>query len=101
MTLRYMILLLLVTVLATLGVAQRASVVHLGYHIERLEAERERLAERNRCIHCEISALSEPARIAALAGRLDDSLLDPDTLDQVSRNEEPGRNSLTGLRQRR
>ena len=92
---RYIALLLLATVFVVLGVAQRATVVHLGYDAERLEAERALLAERNRQLECEISALSNPARIAEVAGRLDNSLLDPSALTRVSTGEEPGRILLT------
>lgn len=98
---RYIVLLLLATVFVVLGVAQRASVVHLGYDAERLDAERALFAERNRQLQCEISTLSDPARIAEVAGRLDNSLLDPNALTRVSADEEPGRILLTRRRLRR
>ena len=72
------------TLFAVLDVAQRAYVIHLGYRVERLQAEQAFLAERNRQFLCEISALSNPSRIAQEIGRLDVTLLDPVELSQVS-----------------
>ena len=74
---RYMLLLGLVTLFALLGVAQRARAVHLGYQIGRLETKKQTLAEGNRFLLCEISALSDPARIAGEVGRMKIELLDP------------------------
>ena len=74
---KYILLLLLATFFAVLGVAQRAHVVHLGYRAARLEAQRNLLAKNNRELLCEISALSDPARIAGEIGRLNIALLDP------------------------
>jgi len=81
---RYIILLLLVTALAVLSVAQQARVIHLGYRVERLEIERAFLAESSRSLLCEISALSHPARIADEVRRLDIGLLDPVSLTRAS-----------------
>ena len=79
--------LILATVLAVLGVAQQARVIHMGYRIERLQAQRAFLAENSRQLLCEISALSHPARIEEEIGRLDVTLLDPVELTQASANE--------------
>ena len=87
---RYILLLLLGAFFAVLGVAQRAHVVHLGYRVSRLEAERALLAESNRQILCEISVLAHPARIAGEVGRLNIALLDPVALTKTSAGEGPG-----------
>ena len=81
---KYILLLLLATFFAVLGVAQRAHVVHLGYRAARLEAQRNLLARNNRELLCEISALSDPARIAGEIGRLNIALLDPVALTKSS-----------------
>ena len=81
---RYILLLLLAALFAVLAVAQQARVIHLGYRVERLEAEQAVLAENNRQLLCEISALSHPARIAEEIGRLDIALLEPVALTQAS-----------------
>ena len=78
------LLLTAATLFAVLGVAQRARVIHLGYRVERLEGERALLAENNRRLLCEISALSHPARIAGEIRRVDVSLLDPVALTRAS-----------------
>lgn len=87
---RYLILLLLMTAFAVAAVAQQARVIHLGYRVERLGAEREALAERSRKLRVNISALSHPARIADEIGRMDIGLLDPVALTHVSADGGPG-----------
>ena len=90
MILRYLIVLLTVTVFAVLGVAQQTRVVHLGYRVECLDEEGALLAENSRRLICEISALSHPARIAGELGRLHIGLLDPIALSKASADKGPG-----------
>ena len=87
---RYFILLILVTTFAVAAVAQQARAIHLGYRVECLNEEREDLAERKRELRCDISALSQPARIAEEIGRLDVGLLDPVALSRTFASERPG-----------
>ena len=58
---RYIVLLCVITLFAILGVAQRTSAIHLGYHLESLEQEYFTLADQNRQLLCDIGALSHPA----------------------------------------
>lgn len=87
---RYILLLLLATFFAVLGVAQRAHVVHLGRQVGALQSERDSLARDNRKLLCDIGALSHPARIADEVGRLNIALMDPVTLTKAPLNEESG-----------
>ena len=81
---RYIVLLLLVSVFGVLGVAQQACVMHLGYRVDWLEVKRASLGEDSRNLLCEISALSHPARIADEMKRLNIALLEPVSLTQAS-----------------
>jgi len=81
-TARYILLLCVVVLFAILGVAQRTSAIHLGYHLESLQEEYFTLADQNRQLLCDIGALSHPARIAGEIERSDIILLDPVTLTQ-------------------
>ena len=87
---RYILLLLLVSFFALLGVAQRAHGVHLGLRVGRLKAETDLLAENNRQLLCEISALSDPARIAGQVERMKLALLDPVALTKTVAAERDG-----------
>lgn len=87
---RYMVLLLLVTFFAVLGVAQRAHVVHLGYRAGRLEDRQKVLAKSNRELLCDIYALAQPARIAGEVGRMNIPLMDPVQLTKTVGNDGPG-----------
>jgi len=93
---RYLVLIFMLTFFAVLDVAQRACVYHLGYRVERLQAERALQAERNRRLLCEISALSDPGRIAEEIRRLDATLLDPVRLSQASAVRSGDRAAGTG-----
>jgi len=87
MTARYMLLLSVVTVFALLGAAQRARVLFLGYRLERLQMERSLLADQNRELLCEISAQTQPARIASALARADIMLMDPVALTRAPMGE--------------
>ena len=83
---RYLTVLMILTIFATLAVGQQAHVFHLGHRVVLLESERALLAENSRLLQCEISALSQPARIAGEVERLDIGLLNPVELTQASVN---------------
>lgn len=87
---RYILLLLLASVFALLGVAQRAHGVHLGLRVGHLKAETDLLTENNRQLLCEISALSSPARIAGQVESKKLALLDPVTLTKTVAAERDG-----------
>jgi len=87
---RYILLLLLASLFAVLGVAQRAHVVHLGLRIGYLQTERDLLADSNRQLLCEISALRDPGRIAEEVGRMNIALLEPVELTKTSESDRPG-----------
>jgi len=80
---RYLVLLAVVTVFALLGTAQRTRALLLGYRLESLQMERALLADQNRQLLCEISAQSQPARIAGAVARADIALMDPVALTQA------------------
>jgi hypothetical protein len=88
---QYIVVLLIVTLFGVLCVAQQAHVVHLGCDVRRLEGERALLAEQNRRLLCEISALTHPTRIAGEVERLSIGMLDPVALTQASKAEDPGK----------
>jgi cell division protein FtsL len=85
---RYILLLLIGSVFALLGVAQRAHNVHLGLQVEGLKVVRDRQDECNRQLLCEISALSDPVRIADQVERLHIALLDPVALTKAAASEQ-------------
>jgi hypothetical protein len=87
---RYILLLLLASFFALLGVAQRGHGVHLGLRVGCLKAETDLLAENNRQLLCEISALSDPARIAGQVERMKLALLDPVALTKTVAAERDG-----------
>ncbi len=87
---RYILLLLLASFFALVGVAQRAYGVHLGLRVGSLKAETDLLAENNRQLLCEISALSDPARIAGQVERMKLALLDPVVLTKAVAAEREG-----------
>ena len=91
---RYILLLSLVCLFALIGVAQRSHVVHLGRTVSDLESQRDQLAESNRKLLCEISALSDSPRIREEVKRLNIALLDPVELTkepESDRRSEPTR----------
>ena len=90
---RYIFLLILATLFAALGVAQRTQTLHSGYQLESLQAEHAVLADQNRQLLCDISALSRPARIAGEIERSEIALMDPITLTQSSGTEKRSRQS--------
>jgi hypothetical protein len=94
--LRYLIVLLLLTVFGTLAVAQQARVFHLGHRVVQLRDKRALLAEDSCLLQCEISALSNPVRIAGEVERLNIGLLNPVELTQASVNVGPGEHLARG-----
>jgi len=87
---RYILLLLLASFFALVGVAQRAHGIYLGYRVSRLEEEKDLLARKNRDLVCEISALSDPARIAGQVERLKIPLMDPVELSKATASPQTG-----------
>ena len=86
---RYILLLLVVTLFAVLGVAQRTHVIHLGYRLDGLQEDWTLFADQNRRLVCDISALSHPARIAREITRSKIALMNPVALTQTSEGEVP------------
>ena len=80
---RYILLLALVSFFALLAVAQRAHGVYLGRRLSLLQHETEVLSEHNSQLLCEISALSDPARIAGEVERMKLPLLGPVELSKA------------------
>ncbi len=74
---RYILLVLLISFFALVGVAQRARVVQLQRRVAGLERESRDLSEGNRQLMCDISALRSPARIEGEVKRLNLALSDP------------------------
>ena len=87
---RYLLLLVVATVIAVLGAAQEAHRIDLGYRVEGLEHECALLARSNYDLLCEISASSHPARIADEIQRFDIALLDPVELTRATAHGSPG-----------
>jgi hypothetical protein len=67
-----------------MGVAQRAHGIHLGYRVSRLQEERDLFVQKNRELECEISALSDPGRIAGQVERLKIPIMDPVELSKAT-----------------
>ena len=84
---RQVLLIAVVAFFAMMGVAQHARGVHLGLHVTRLDAERERLAKDNRELLCDINALAHPTRIAERAEGLTVDLMDPVQLTKAPLTE--------------
>ena len=87
---RYILLLLLASFFALVGVAQRAHGIHLGSRVARLHDEKDLLARKNRVLVFEISALSDPVRIAGQVERLKMPLMDPVELSKAVAKERAG-----------
>ena len=87
---RYTMLVVIVASFVVMNVAQRTRLVQLGYCVELLDAERDTLAESNRLLHCDITSLSSPDRVAGEVERLNIALFDPVALSKASAREEPG-----------
>ncbi len=81
---RYVLMLALATLFGILLVAQQTAIFHLGYSVRRLETEVALRSEQNRRLLCDISVLSEPARIADQVERLNIALVDPVKLTMES-----------------
>lgn len=81
---RYILLLLLISFFALIGVAQRARVVQLQRRVASLERETRELAEANRQLMCDISSLSCPTRIQEEVKRMNIALTDPMELSKAT-----------------
>lgn len=81
---RYILVVLLISFFALIGVAQRARVVQLQRRVAGLERETRDLAEANRRLMCDISALTHPARIEGEVKRLNIALSDPMELSKAA-----------------
>jgi cell division protein FtsL len=62
--LHYFFLVVIVSVFAIVGAAQRSRAVHLGYDLEHLQSKRQFLANDSRTLDFEISSMTQPARTA-------------------------------------
>lgn len=81
---RYILLLVLISFFALVGVAQRARVVQLQRRVAVLERETRELAEANRQLMCDISTLTNPARIQGEVKRMNLALSDPMELSKAA-----------------